>query len=194
MPLAVATLAVAVVVSLLRGGSLRRLADSDLRWPWLLFLGVAIQVAVDLAAARGAIGGVPSYAGIAMSQAAVLIWVLANRRLPGMALIGLGLLMNVAVIGANGAMPVDTEAIRRLGVEDATVAPGKHEPMTPDTRLAWLADVIPVPPIRTIVSAGDVVLAVGVAALVHHLMMAPPRPGRPDRKDGTTSAGPSERQ
>lgn len=170
MPLAVATLAVAVVVSLLRGGSLRRLADNDLRWTWLLFLGVAIQVAVDLAAARAVFGGSLAYAGLALSQLVVLAWVLANRRQRGMAFIGLGLLLNALVMGANGAMPVDPEAVRRLGVEEVVVAPGKHELMTPQTRLPWLADVLAVPPIRTVVSIGDVVLAVGIAMLVHHLM------------------------
>lgn len=182
MSLALVTLGIAVVVSLLRGGSLRRLADSDLRWTWLLFAGVAIQVVVDLAAARGLIGGALSYGGIAASQVVVLLWVLVNRRRRGMALVGLGLLMNAVVIGANGAMPVDPDAMRRLGVEDRGVAPGKHELMTAETRLPWLADVIPVPPIRTVVSVGDVVLALGVAALVHQLMMVRAEPG-PRRAD-----------
>lgn len=173
MPLVVVTLAVAVVVSLLRGGSFRRLTDAELGWTWLLFVGVAIQVAVDLAAGRDLLGVGAAYAGIALSQVAVLAWVVVNRELPGMALIGAGLLMNVVVIAANGAMPVDAAAIERLGIGAVEVAPGKHELMTPDTRLPWLADVLPVPPLRTIVSIGDVVLAVGVALLVHHLMTRP---------------------
>lgn len=174
MPLAAATLAVAVTVALLRGGSLRRLADSELRRTWLLFLGVAIQVAVDLAAARALVGGGLVYAGLATSQLVVLAWVLTNRRHRGMALIGLGLLLNAVVMGANGAMPVDPDAVRRLGVEEVVVAPGKHELMTPRTRLPWLSDVLAVPPIRTVVSLGDLVLAAGIATLVHGLMARRP--------------------
>lgn len=170
MPLAVATLVVAVAVSLLLGGSLRRLADNDLRWSWLLFIGVAIQVAVDVAAAQALIGGGTAYAGLATSQIVVLGWVVGNRRQAGMALIGVGLLMNALVMGANGAMPVDPEAVHRLGVEEVVVAPGKHELMTSQTRLPWLADVVAVPPIRTVVSIGDIVLAAGIAVLVHRLM------------------------
>lgn len=173
MPLAAATLALAVAIALLRGGSLRRLAESDLRWIWLLFLGVAIQVAVDVAAARALVNGAVAYAGLATSQAAVLAWVLANRRQRGMALIALGLLLNAVVIGANGAMPVDPDAVRRLGVEEVVVAPGKHEIMTPRTHLPWLGDVLAVSPIRTVVSVGDIVLAAGIAVLVHQLMDRP---------------------
>lgn len=174
MPLAIATLAVAVAFSLLRGGSLRRLADNDLRWSWLLFLGVGMQVAVDLAASRTYVGDGLAYVGLATSQLVVLTWVLTNRRQRGMAMIGLGLLLNAVVMGANGAMPVDPDAVRRLGVDEVVVAPGKHELMTTRTRLPWLADVLPIPPIRTVVSIGDLVLAAGIATLVHHLMIPPP--------------------
>lgn len=170
MPLALVTVGIAVILSLLRGGSLRRLSDGRLRWTWLLFVGVALQVTVDAAAGRELVGGGVAYAGVAASQIAVLVWVLANRWRPGMALVGLGLILNAVVIGANGAMPVDPEAMRHLGVEGLGVAPGKHELLTAGTRLPWLADIVPIAPIRTIVSVGDLVLALGVALLVHHLM------------------------
>lgn len=172
MPLVIVSLGLAVVVSLLRGGRLGRVAGSDLRLGSLLFVGLLLQLGVDAAAGRDLLGEGVLYAVLALSQLAVLGWVVANRSRPGMALIGLGLLMNAVVIGANGAMPVDPDAIDRLGIGPVEVAPGKHEPLTDDTRLAWLADVIPLPPIRTIVSVGDIVLAVGLLPLMHHLMSA----------------------
>ena len=48
-------------------------------------------------------------------------------------------------------------------------------PATADTRLSWLADVIPVAPIRTVVSAGDVVLLARVSMLVAVAMRKPGR-------------------
>ena len=170
MPLVLVSLGLAVAVSLVRGGRLGRVADSDLRLGSLLLVGLLLQLGVDAAAGRELLGEGVLYAILALSQLAVLGWVVANRSRPGMALIGLGLLMNAVVIGANGAMPVDPEAIDRLGIGPVEVTPGKHEPLTDDTRLAWLADVIPLPPIRTIVSVGDIVLAAGLLPLVHHLM------------------------
>lgn len=168
MALALVTVGFAVVVSVLRGHQVRRLFDSDLRSNWLLFAGVALQVLVGLAAGAGWIDGGGSYVGIATSQLAVLLWVLRNRARPGMALIGLGLLLNAVVMAANGAMPVDPQAVpsdRTIDLPD-----GKHELLTSDTRLPWLADIIPVAPIRTVVSIGDIALAAGLVPLVHHLM------------------------
>lgn len=185
MPLVLLTVGLAVVLSYVRGGRFRRIAGADLQWTWLLFVGLALQLVADAAAARDLVDETASYALLATSQLAVLGWVLKNWWRPGMALIGIGLLMNAVVIGANGAMPVDTEAIERLGVGEVEVPPGKHEPMTDDTRLPWLADVHPIPPIRTIVSLGDIVLAAGLIPLVHHLMTYRPPAERRGGARGT---------
>lgn len=170
MPLVVVVVGVAVVVSYLRGGRLRRVPDAELRQTWLLFAGLAVQLFVDVAAERAWVGDTTGYLLLLASQLLVFGFILANWWRPGIGLIALGLLMNALVIGANGAMPVDVAAIEQLGVENVQVPPGKHEPMTDDTRLAWLGDVYPVSPIRTIVSLGDVVLALGLVPFVHHLM------------------------
>ncbi len=47
-------------------------------------------------------------------------------------------------------MPVDPAAMRALGLGELVVAPGKHTLLTDATRLPWLADVLPVPPLRSI--------------------------------------------
>lgn len=170
MPLTVLIVGAAVVVSLLRGGRFRRIAEADLRSTWLLFVGLGLQLIVDAAAARGHLEGNAGYALLLTSQLLVVGWTLANWWRPGMLLIFLGLALNATVMAANGAMPVAPEAIAAIGLEGAEVPPGKHELMTEDTRLPFLADIWPLPPIRTIISVGDVVLAAGLIPLVHHLM------------------------
>ena len=40
--------ALAVIAGLLRGGSLSALADTTFRWGWLIFVGLALQLAFDL--------------------------------------------------------------------------------------------------------------------------------------------------
>lgn len=170
MPLVVLTVGLAVVASYARGGRFSRIAGAQLGWTWLLFVGLGLQLLVDVVAPRDLVTGTQSYVLLLTSQVAVLGWVVANWWRPGMLLVGIGLLMNAVVMGANGAMPVDTAAIERLGVGEVEVTPGKHEVMTDETVLPWLADVHPVPPIRTIVSLGDVVLAAGLIPFVHHLM------------------------
>jgi hypothetical protein len=55
------------------------------------------------------------------------------------------------------------------------VAPGKHTLLTAHTRLPWLADIIPVPWLRSILSIGDLVLAAGLLPFTHGLLR--PTPG-----------------
>lgn len=183
MPLTLLIVGVAIVVSLLRGGRFSRIALADLRWSGLLFVGLGLQIALDLGAARGLLEGTAGYVVLLASQVLVLVWVVANWWRPGMALIALGLLCNAIVIGANGAMPVSQEAIAALDIGDVEVPPGKHVLADENTRLVWLGDVHPVPPIRTIISIGDVLLAAGLVPLTHHLMTyRPPHERRGGRR------------
>jgi hypothetical protein len=172
VPFVLVSLTLAVAASYARGGRLHRIADAPLRWSWLLFVGVTLQVLVDLGAARGVLpdAGWSGYLLLLLSQLVVLGWVVANWHLPGMRLVTLGLGLNALVIGANGAMPVDPDAIRALGIDGATVPPGKHTLLDETTRLPWLADVWPLPLLRSIISAGDVVLAAGLLPVTHALM------------------------
>lgn len=170
MPLTLLLVGLAVLVGFVRGGRLGRIAAAGLQASWLLFAGLVVQLGVDASAARGFLEGRAGYALLLVSQLLVLAWVVVNRYRPGMPLVFLGLALNAIVIGLNGAMPVDPEAIRALGIGDAAVPPGKHTLMTPGTRLPLLADIWPLPPLRTVVSIGDVVLGAGLIPLVHHLM------------------------
>lgn len=176
MPFTLTVLAIAISVSLLRGGRLRHVADADLRLDWLLFVGVALQVAVDLAAARNLLpdAGLSGWTLLLLSQLLVIGFLVGNRRLPGVWWVAAGLALNAIVMAANRAMPVDPVAIAALGIDGATVPPGKHTLLTPDTHLALLADIIPVPWLRSILSVGDLVLAVGLLPMTHTLMTGAP--------------------
>lgn len=172
MPFTLAVLVLAVVASTARGGRLHRLADAPLRWSWLLLVGLGLQVGVGLAATSGLLGDtqLAGTVGLLASQALVLGWLLRNRYLPGMLPIASGLVMNAVVIAVNGAMPVDPAAIDALGLEGTRVAVGTHTLLTDATRLPWLADRWALPGLRSIVSPGDVVLAIGLLPLTHALM------------------------
>ena len=164
----VLTLAVALTAGLLRGGSLASLADTRLRWLVLLFEGLIIQVAFDLWDPPGltTTGGL---AVLLVSNAAVAGFLLLNGRVPGMLIIGLGLLLNTVVITANQAMPVSAAAAARAGLDPPPRISDdlKHERLDSDTRLGWLGDVIPIPGIKEVLSLGDVVLALGVGRVVY---------------------------
>ena len=165
MSLVVCALLAGLVVGRLRGGSLEALGSLAVRRRRLV-------VAAVLAQAAGALVGGPfSAVGLVLSAALLLRFLAVNRGVRGTGLVALGLLANALVVAANGAMPVSQLAAARAGVPELalrTELDARHEPAGPQTRLRWLADVVPVPlPLRPeVVSAGDVLVAAGLAQLV----------------------------
>lgn len=173
MPFTALVLGAAIVLSYARGGRLGRIAQAPLRATGLLFAGVALQAAVGVGPWAGAVRGAPATAVLVVSQALVLVWLWRNRRWAGTGLVTVGLLLNAAVIASNGAMPVDPDAL--TAVAGGVPAGGKHTLLTGATRLAALADRWPLPPLRTVISVGDAILAAGLIPLVHALMTYRPR-------------------
>ena len=180
MSLALVLLMVGLVSGLVRGGSLANVGRVRFRWPALVFAGLGMQITAELIAAfvhpgfrlgnRGIVILVVSYALLAL-------FVVLNRHLPGTLAIAAGLVLNLVVIAANGGMPVSIEAARSVGLDPEAYLRSavKHRAMHAGTPLGFLGDVIPIPPLRTVVSAGDVVLAVGIFRLVDALVRQGPR-------------------
>ncbi|MGQ9586702.1 MAG: DUF5317 family protein, partial [Anaerolineae bacterium] len=100
-----------------------------------------------------------------------------NRQLPGMWLIGLGLLLNGAVILANGGgMPITPQMMERLGVPVEVTqqamrvfVPRAKDIVLPreETRLWFLSDIGFLPILGGVAfSIGDVLIAGGVIWLL----------------------------
>jgi hypothetical protein len=107
-----------------------------------------------------------------LSLGVLLLFVWCNRRLQGFWLLGIGLLLNLSVIVANGGlMPISPETmtiVHGTHVQEAleSRAFGSKDIMLPvdETKLEWLADRFTVPdqwPIQFAFSLGDVFIAVG---------------------------------
>lgn len=199
MLLAGVTLVLGVALGYARGGRLGRLESARLRGLWALGIAVGCQASL---LALGALEASVEAARLTLllgSLVAVLAFVWANRALPGMWLVLVGFALNAAVIVPNGAMPVSPEAIAYLGGDEAIEA-GKHQLLEDGDALPWLADVIPIPVVRIVVSVGDIVLALGVGVLMHRLMRGPigrhaaafgERPGSGRRTSGARPVPPS---
>lgn len=166
-------MAIALAAALLQGGSLQRLAATKFRHPWLVFVGLALQLAVQVAPT----GLVPDDAAswiLLAGVTATAAFLLMNLRFAGMAVAGVGLLLNVAVIAANGAMPVSQRAASSVGAPISEEEAGvKHEVLDEESRLRWLSDAIPIPPFKTVLSLGDVLLALGLALFVYRAAAEP---------------------
>ena len=162
--LVVAVAALAVSVS--TGGS--RLARVRVRAVRLLVAAAIVQLGTS-ALVPGS--GVARGTALVLTTLLVGLFLVGNARLPGVPLVALGLLLNVVVVGANAAMPVSVDAAARAGISRADLGLARdamRTPSGPDTRLAFLGDVVPValPRWPQVVSPGDVLVAAGVGLLL----------------------------
>jgi len=158
---AVGALGVALVT---RGTGLGRV---HLRAVRLLVAAAVVQLVTSALAPGSAVAR-----GVALVLTTLLVglFVLGNRRVAGTPLIGLGLLLNVLVVGANAAMPVSVDAAERAGLTRGLhlERDAMREEVGAGTRLPWLGDVVPValPWQPQVVSPGDVLVAAGVGLLL----------------------------
>ncbi len=95
-----------------------------------------------------------------------------NRHLKSLYLVLLGLFLNTLVIFANGGhMPVSLPALRQAGIGGfeailRTKGDAVHALLDETTRLPFLGDVIPLPPLQKVISPGDVFVLLGLVGVV----------------------------
>jgi hypothetical protein len=159
------------------GGRLQQLIRTRLRAVWLLWLAAALQfVQFEFRSARLQVESALGMSLLIPIFALVAAWLVVN--LAGrsrairvaIALLLLGGALNAAAIAANGRMPYAESALVAADVPASQKARGerspKHVAADAGTTLPWLGDVIPVRPLRKVISAGDIVLLAGVATLI----------------------------
>ena len=163
-------------VGLVVGGRLEELSGFRFRWAALAIGGLLVQVVLFTPAGDRLTGSLAPaiYVG---STLAVFVAVLRNVRVPGMAIVALGSLSNLAAITANGgAMPADPAALAAAGLEGA----GSHtnSVVVPDPALRLLTDIFAIPagvPLANVFSVGDVLIGVGIVVVVAAAMRRAPR-------------------
>ncbi len=134
------------------GGRISSLGGLRVRWWPLLALAVTLRLIASTTGERASIVYVAAFAGIAAVA-------LANWRVAGMLPIAVGSTLNLAVVAANGGMPVDHAALATAGAN--MPSDRLHMPLTEASALAVLADRIPVALFRAVYSLGDVLIAAG---------------------------------
>ena len=174
MILAAAVL-VAVIVGLVRGGSLQRLASLPFRLGWLALVAFGLQIYLIYFPEPVGAGLLSIRVGVLMlSYLLLLVGIWQHRALPGIWLIGAGLIANFAVMILNGGyMPITPDALAQAGFAHAAlstqvgarVLATKDIVLPRDATIAWwLSDIFVLPPpfpIATVFSAGDGVIALG---------------------------------
>lgn len=145
---------------------MRALSEVQVRALAVLYAGLALQIGFDIWNPEW-LGSEGGFAVLLGTNVLIALFFWLNRGLPGSLIAAIGFAMNAIVITANGAMPVSRRAAEMAGMVDELPVGLKHEWMGQDTLLPWMGDVIPVPVLHSVVSAGDVVLAAGIAWFVY---------------------------
>jgi hypothetical protein len=155
------------------GGRLERLAQVHFRGSSLILFALGIQVVIFSSLWQRWVGASP-WSQVLYVLSLFLLGVASwlNRRVPGVVLLASGLLLNAAVILANGGhMPTSFQALRSAGI----VEPGAtfeslrvtNSSLIDETTPLWfLGDIFAVPkalPLANVFSVGDVLIGLGAA-------------------------------
>jgi hypothetical protein len=162
MLLSLIAIAVGAAIGGLAGGSWRHAAGAPVKHLPLLLAGVGCEAA---AAWWGS--GWAGFGLVVAGFALLLGFAAGNLALTGMVLVMVGLLSNLIVIVVNQGMPV-------RGVPAAAAYGPRHHGLRPGDHLTGLADVVHVAWLGQTISAGDIVLAVGVATVIAALLRPTP--------------------
>jgi hypothetical protein len=153
-----------ILAGLLLRGRLEGLLALRFRWAPLAIGGLLVQVVLFSELGDRVAGDFDRQVYV-LSTLAVLGAVLRNLALPGLPLVTLGALSNLAAIVANGgSMPADPGALRIAGFD----GPGEHTNsiVLTDPALRPLTDIFALPagiPFANVFSVGDVLIALGIA-------------------------------
>ena len=175
-----------LALGLLNGGRLDNIAMVRLRWPALVFLAVLVRYGAEALLTRG-FGPALAFQGPLLVGASgiLLIGLLANRRLPGMAIAFVGVASNAVVLAVNaGRMPIWAPSLAAAGFNPGDVEPAIHTilPATLDSsfllHLGPLADVlsVPLPIVANVASIGDLLIAFGLAFFLFAIVQRAPEP------------------
>jgi len=164
------------------GGRPRRLGQLRLRWNALVFGSLAIQLFLFTGLSIPTLAVTVLYL---LSGGLVIAWLARNLSIPGIACVMLGGLSNFLAIAFNGGrMPVDpnllaqTRGAAYVSALAAGLVTSNSSLADGHTNLRWLTDQILIPPpwpLPTVLSAGDIVIALGVIWLITRGMQPPRR-------------------
>lgn len=162
-------------IGLSAGGRLRWLADHRVR-AWAL---AALGIGLELLAGRWSLGAAGE-ACLLGGYVCLLVFAAANAHLVGAGVVAAGVLANLAVVAADGGMPVRPAAVVLAGIATPATVGGvsygpRHHAERRGDHLTILDDRIPLSALHQVVSFGDLVLAGGVADVAAHLTGPPPR-------------------
>jgi hypothetical protein len=161
---------VVLILPLLLGGKPARLAAVELRYVGLIVAALAVQILiVQLLTGPETLLRAAHIA----TYIAALWFMIANRRIPGLWLVGLGAVLNGVTITLNGGtLPARLGALRSAGIDtraDGFVNTGALA----HPHLGFLGDVFAIPaplPLANVFSIGDILIVLGAGIVAWRVL------------------------
>lgn len=159
----------------------RQLQPLSLRYEWLVVAAFIPQlIAFQLPLTRAKFPDDGARIALVGSQALLIVFAWLNRKAKGFWALGIGLILNFAVIVLNGGlMPISPETVERLARGAGSWEVGERLGHTKDlilpvaqTYLSWLSDRFTLPdwiPYRVAFSVGDIIIGFGAFWLLWSL-------------------------
>lgn len=181
--LLVESMVLGIIVGKIRGGKLKGLATSLLKFSWLIFLSFALQLAISIMISLGHSFFI-EYRMILYVITYVLLFVALffNMRFQCMWFIMIGAIMNFTAIMMNeGSMPVDMKLLEKLGFKNMvnSINMGALSQYIPLEKAghftSYLGKRISMPdfyPLSQVFSLGDLFIALGIFFLIQNMMMS----------------------
>jgi len=159
------SVAIGLIAGVLLRGSPGRLGELRFRWAPLIVIGTLIQLALFSDPVTARIGSLGPGIYVA-STGLVLLAVVRNFRIAGIAIVAVGAASNLAAIVANGGyMPASAAALAGHGGGTGY----SNSVVLANPALAPLTDLFALPawvPAANVFSVGDVLIAVGIVVAI----------------------------
>lgn len=127
-----------------------------------------VVVGLGLALLASLVDGDASVLFDALSIAVLATFAGLNRGVTGVAVVGVGLVLNLGAVVLNNGMPVRGDALVSAGVVERPELARHREPAprhveTDADNVPWLGAIVPVSALHTVVTFGDLILLAGLA-------------------------------
>ena len=169
---------IGIALGYLFGGRLERLGELRFEWGWLAVVGLLIQIVLFSGFVDAGLGRGVGEAVYVASTGAVLVAVWRNLSVPGLPLVAVGAISNLAAIVANeGIMPTTAEALAAAGMEAEEGF--SNSAVVANPALAPLTDIFALPqwvPLSNVFSIGDVLIGLGIVLVIALGMRGAARP------------------
>jgi hypothetical protein len=160
-------LGAALLVPLVTRGSYSRLLERPWRWGSFLVAGLAIQLVLDVLPFRNDEWHDLGYGLLVMSYVLLLGFIGRNTLMRGMSVVFIGVALNLLAILVNQGMPVKVPPDWQ-GTNRVTTSV-KHHPRDGNDHLLVITDIIVLrSPFNTVLSFGDLIIAVGLCDVTYH--------------------------